>query len=290
MQRKQAKGLKMQQVTKDKEVQGYLGLESEEREGSKPVETMRMKGPGGRLSVGINRNQEITMSLTSDTPGNLLREDRSSLRMSSAKRVRENPDKVYTNSHDEKVSAVVYKDDFAKSPKNLIKSLKSAMEGKENIVADTVMPFLSTEKEKETKRELEQYLRSCLEEGKTEGYRWAKEEYGQLAERIAWKEREEQGLVHNLEAQAGKMKEEAKRLAIEFSRKSTLWQQEPLWEDGDDGEGDNGKGDGKGNGKERDGEKTSSKGEAGEEKDIKGEDIKGKEEDEKEGKGDEGAD
>lgn len=227
--------LKMQEISGRDPVQGYSAPEKEEQENYAPVETMRMKNADGQFSVGINRKKEVTMAITSDAPGPYLRGDRSVVAMESARRVREIPDKIYTNSHDERVSGIVYKEDLAKSPANMLKTLKSTLEGRENVVVDAIAPFLVSSREIEAKKELETYLRGRLEQRQQEEYEIQKAEYDRLQKRLALKEKEEKRLIQNLTAASEKMKEQAEHLDYDY-RKTYLINTGLSPEDGTEGE------------------------------------------------------
>lgn len=231
--------LKRKEIQPGGNVHGYVPTHQEILENSAPVETMRMKNSSGQLSVGVNKDKEATITVTSDKPGPYLRGDRSRINMNSAKRIRETPDKLYTNSHDESVSGVVYKDDLVKSPRAMINTFKGVMETQPSVVIDAVTPFLISSQDYETKRELEDYLRSSLEKRDKDEYEMNRELLDRFNLRLARKEKEEQRMLHYLTTATERMKEQAKQLQFDLPRASYLpSEMQPTDGDDEDNRGD----------------------------------------------------
>lgn len=210
--------LKTQHVQEDSELQGYIPSQSEKQNKAVPVETMRMKNTEGELSVGVDKNRDVTIAIRSDSSSPFLRGDRNAVDMDSAKRVRNITGRLYTNSHDDKVSAVVYKERLEKSPTELLKKLKKAFGHSDNPVIDEMTPFLSIQEDNKTKGELGSLLRNSLETRNKEQYETILAERELLQKRIDRKEKEEQRLLQNLTTTSNLMNQQARQLGAEKNK------------------------------------------------------------------------
>lgn len=226
--------LRSEQVQDGGELAGYQPSQAEKRSKSVPEESLRMKNPDGVLSVGVNRKRELIISLTSDVEGPLLRGDRRLVNMDSAKRLRNESAKVYTNSHDENVSAVAYKEKLDKSPSRIISRLKGAVVKMDNAVVEELVPFLTVQEDKKARMKLESSLRDSLESGSRLEYEAIKGQCDLLERRIHLKEREEQRLLQNLTAARGRMEAQARRLDYDFRKAYVTPEPEAGIEDGTD--------------------------------------------------------
>jgi len=210
--------LKAVTVPENSELQNYQPSQSEKRNRTVPVETMRMKNLDGMLSVGIDRKKDVTITLTSDSQIPLLRADRKSVNMDSSKRMRNITGRIYTNSHDEKVSAIVYKENLEKGPGRIIDKLKKALGALDNAVVEEVAPFFTVQEDKKRKRQLDSYLRDSIERQNKEEYEAVKAQSDILQKRIRLKEREEARLLQNLETMSGRMEARARQLDADYRR------------------------------------------------------------------------
>lgn len=149
-----------------KELTNYRLSQKQKREGNAPVEALQIKGKDGLLSVGVSRNGTVSAVFSSDKKG-MLREDREAIRAEHTKRMG-GGGRVYTNSHNERKSALLYEQSIDKPGHFLMARSRQYLADRENDAVQDSVPFLAARSAAERARwqQEETFLYQKLDAGR----------------------------------------------------------------------------------------------------------------------------
>lgn len=147
------------------------GYRPREQEGvTRPREAGRLENSFGDIAVGTNRKKElmILLSRRRTQEGLAVRADEKELRGESARKMTQTRGSFLTNTHDEKESAVAYRQSHRKAPQMMLNQFRTMMEKRDQQTAKNQMAFLSRREEKAELKALRQRELTLRAQGGTE--------------------------------------------------------------------------------------------------------------------------
>lgn len=225
--------LKTKSIQNQEPLQGYEPTTKEKREKKEPVETMRLVNGDGMISVGINRTKEITMTMVSDSGGEVLRTTKNKVRMDSSTKTLGQENKIYVNSHKKAESGLAIKSNTSNYPVRMVDEIKKAAKEDAFDVVNEIAPFFSLEKEQTQKDEMTDLIRQA----KTEDKEWIKELEEQrhlLYQAISQKEADLLKFTHDLANRENYLEGEAKECELNYLAQNNVANTDSMEKDTED--------------------------------------------------------
>lgn len=130
----------------------------QEENADRPRETGRLSGAYGDVAVGVSRKKDVTVVVSKKRAyeGVAATEDEQVLKEDSSRRMHLTRGNFKVNSHDEKNSALAYRESRTKAPGQLLGRFRELMHNREQHTLEEQAPFLDRKPERKALRRLQE--------------------------------------------------------------------------------------------------------------------------------------